>query len=341
MNSSGPRDYSEADSVPSQFGNAILRRVKSWQRFGMKELILLFVLVTEIVIMSLLSEKFFTSYNLFNMTRNFVEIGIVALGMTLIIISAGIDLSVGSMIGMNAMILGLLSTKFGVNIWLACTIVLLIGLFAGLFNGLIISKVRIPPLVVTLATMYVYRGLAYSVSSEKTFSGFPENFYFLGQGYLLGTQVPVQLGIFVILAVLFYVLLHYTGYGRKILFLGNNELCAKFSGVNVDREKLILYTISGMLCALSAIIMASRVASARADLATGLELDVITAVLVGGTSITGGSGSILATVIGLFIIVVLTNGLALAGFSTVTQTIAVGMVLIIAVYINTRSTRAR
>jgi rhamnose transport system permease protein len=309
--------------------------MKNVQKQVNSDFLLLGILVIEIIIMSFMSSRFFTVYNLLNMFRHFVERGIVALVMTFIILTAGIDLSVGSMIGMNAMIFGVLETQIGLNIWIACFIILIIGTCAGAFNGAITTRIGIPPLVVTLATMSMYRGLAYSVSKAKTFSGFSESFAVIGQGTIGNTEVPNQLIIFIGLAILFHIIIKYTSYGRKVYVIGNNDKCALFSGINVNSIKLSLYTISGFLCALSALIMVSRVSAARADLGTGFELDVITAVLVGGTSIRGGKGSISATVLGLLIIVVLTNGLSLAGFSTVIRTIVVGLVLIISVYLRT------
>lgn len=302
------------------------------------DLILVIVLAVEIIVMSLLSNKFFTVYNLLNMTRNFVEIGIVSLSMTFVILTSGIDLSVGSLVGMNAMILGTLSIRSGINIWMAAIIVIAVSVLAGFVNGTVITRIKVPPLVVTLATMSMFRGLAYSVSDAKTFSGFPESFSVLGQGTLFNTKIPVQLLIFAALALVFFVIMKYTRFGRNVYVIGNNEKTALFSGINVNRVKVILYILSGLLCGIASIIMVSRVSAARADLATGFELNVITAVLVGGTSIAGGKGSVGATIIGFFIIIILRNGLSLAGFSTLIQTIFVGVVLILSVYLRTIKT---
>lgn len=299
------------------------------------DLILVVVLAVEIIVMSLLSNKFFTVYNLLNMTRNFVEIGIVSLSMTFVILTSGIDLSVGSLVGMNAMILGTLSIRAGVNIWVAAIVVIAVSVLAGFLNGTVITKIKVPPLVVTLATMSMFRGLAYSVSDAKTFSGFPESFSVLGQGTLFNTNIPVQLLIFAALALVFFIIMKYTRFGRNVYVIGNNEKTAVFSGINVNRVTVILYILSGLLCGIASIIMVSRVSAARADLATGFELDVITAVLVGGTSIAGGKGSVGATILGFFIIIILRNGLSLAGFSTLIQTIFVGVVLILSVYLRT------
>lgn len=297
--------------------------------------ILVIVLAVEIIVMSLLSDKFFSVYNLLNMTRNFVEIGIVSLSMTFVILTSGIDLSVGSLVGMNAMILGTLSIRTGINIWVAALIVIAVSVLAGFLNGTVITRIKVPPLVVTLATMSMFRGLAYSVSDAKTFSGFAESFSVLGRGTLFNTNIPVQLLIFAALALVFFITMKYTRFGRNVYVIGNNEKTALFSGINVNRVKVILYMLSGLLCGIASIIMVSRVSAARADLATGFELDVITAVLVGGTSIAGGKGSVGATILGFFIIIILRNGLSLAGFSTLIQTIFVGVVLILSVYLRT------
>ena len=218
---------------------------------------------------------------------------------------------------------------------MAAIIVIAVSILAGFLNGTVITRIKVPPLVVTLATMSMFRGLAYSVSDAKTFSGFPESFSFLGQGTLFNTNIPVQLLIFAALALVFFITMKYTRFGRNVYVIGNNEKTALFSGINVNRVKVILYIFSGLLCGIASIIMVSRVSAARADLATGFELDVITAVLVGGTSIAGGKGSVGATILGFFIIIILRNGLSLAGFSTLIQTIFVGVVLILSVYLRT------
>lgn len=299
------------------------------------DVVLFLILVILIVVMSSISDLFLTRYNLLNMTRNFIEIGIVALAMTLVILTGGIDLSVGSLVGMNAMLLGVLTIQSGVSIWVAMVIVLLVSAAAGSLNGMVVTRIGVPPLVVTLATMSMFRGLAYSISDARTFSGFPNEFFMLGQGTVFGTDIPVQLPIFIIFAAVFYIIMSFTKFGRHVMVIGNNERCAVFSGINVSRTKLTLYVLSGFLCGIASIIMVSRLSAARADLGTGFELNVITAVLVGGTSITGGKGSMTGTILGFVLIMVLRNGLSLGGYSTVVQTISVGVVLILSVYLRT------
>jgi len=331
----------------SEIGEALIRtrerlNSQAGQESGLprllrsNEFILLVVLVLELGVMALLSNKFLTTYNLLNMTRNFIERGLIALSMTLVIITAGVDLSVGSLTGLCAMAIGVCWGQLGMSIWVACLVAIAIGICAGLLNGTIIARLNIPPIIVTLATLSMFRGLAYSISSAKTFSGFPDAFLLIGQSNIGRTPIPFQLVVFVLFCGVFLVALRYTSFGRKIYILGSNERCALFSGINLRTIKTLVYVFSGLMCGLSAVIMVSRVSATRADLATGLELDVITAVLIGGTNINGGEGMILGTILGLFVIVILTNGLSLAGFSAIAQTIAIGVILILSVYVRTR-----
>jgi len=279
-------------------------------------------------IMAFLSPLFLTASNLLGMTRFFVEIGLIALGMTLVILTAGIDLSVGSMVGLATVVLGLCYRMY-LPIGAAVLLALMAGSGAGLLNGLLISRANIPPLIVTLATLAIYRGLALGISQAEPVRDFPESFSFLGQGYLLG--VPVQFLIFLAFAAGTTLLLGRTSIGRYIYAIGNNEAAARFAGIEVDRLKLFLYTFNGFLSGLAAVIYVSRVSTAKADAGQGYELDVITAVVLGGTSIAGGEGSILGTVLGLVLITTLRNGLTMARFPSEGQAVIIGALLILSV----------
>jgi rhamnose transport system permease protein len=257
--------------------------------------------------------------------------------MTLIIITGGIDLSVGSIMGLVAIMLGVAWYNWGLPLELAIIVALLIGTACGLFNGLFITRVGLPPLITTLATLALFRGLAEGIAQARSVRGYPEWFYIIGQENFLGdlTSIPNQLLIVVLSIIAIGAILAWTPFGRSLYAIGNNETGARFSGLAVDRNKLIIYTLSGFMSGLAAWVYVSRVSTTRSDMGTGIELSAITAVVVGGTSIFGGSGTILGTVLGLALIQLMKNGLALSGAKGDSTTIVVGAILIGAVLLNT------
>jgi rhamnose transport system permease protein len=297
-----------------------------------QEGLLLVILLLIMFVLSRMSEYFLTADNLLALTRLFVEVGLMTLPMTMIIITGGTDLSVGSMFGFTSVMLGVAWQYWGLPLPLAILVALGFGLLCGAFNGLLVTKMRLPPLIVTLATLAIYRGLAFGISQARSVRGWPESFQFWGQGYI--GPFPVQFLIWVVAAIAVALFLGRTALGRYVYAIGNNETGARFSGIPVDRLKLALYALSGFMASLAGIIFVSRVTTTRADAATGLELDVIAAVVLGGTSISGGSGSILGTTLGLLIISLLRNGLTLAGIKGDATVIIIGAVLVLAVWVN-------
>jgi rhamnose transport system permease protein len=297
-----------------------------------QEGLLLVILLLIMFVLSRMSEYFLTADNLLALTRLFVEVGLMTLPMTMIIITGGTDLSVGSMFGFTSVMLGVAWQYWGLPLPLAILVALGFGLLCGAFNGLLVTKMRLPPLIVTLATLAIYRGLAFGISQARSVRGWPESFQFWGQGYI--GPFPVQFLIWVVAAIAVALFLGRTALGRYVYAIGNNETGARFSGIPVDRLKLGLYALSGFMASLAGIIFVSRVTTTRADAATGLELDVIAAVVLGGTSISGGSGSILGTTLGLLIISLLRNGLTLAGIKGDATVIIIGAVLVLAVWVN-------
>lgn len=296
-----------------------------------RELVLLGVLVLIVVVMSQLSPLFLTLGNLLNTSRFFVEIGLVALGMTLIIITGGIDLSVGASLALVSITFGFLFVA-GVPLVVAILIGLAVGVLAGLFNGLFVTLLDLHPLVVTLGTFALFRGLAFGFTDADAVSNFPAWFAYFGQAYV--GPVPGQLFVFVVAVVVMWLVLSRTSFGRYVYAIGHNEEAARFSGVPVRRVKAALYTGTGFLVALAAVIYTSRVSTARADSGLGLELDVISAVVLGGASIYGGKGTIAGTVLGVLIIATLRNGLVLAGVPSTWQLFLLGLLLIVAVFFN-------
>lgn len=277
-----------------------------------------------------ISPYFLNVENLFDMTFNFMEKGLMALSMTMIIITGGIDLSVASTLAMTSATMGLLF-KHGMPIGLGAIIGLLVGAFGGCLNGVMITKIKLPPLVVTLGTYALYRGLTFAMLGDFPVKGYPAWFTYFGQGDLPGTQIPVPLVIFAIGAILYALLLHKTSFGRKVFALGNNEAACRYAGIHVDRVKIAIYTLSGVMAALAALVMAARFGSTRTDVATGYEMPVITAVVLGGTEIAGGKGTMLGTILAVFLLGIIEWGMSLKMVPGQVQQIVSGAVLIIAI----------
>jgi rhamnose transport system permease protein len=289
------------------------------------------LVVVALIVLAFLSDRFFTADNLLNQGRLMSEVGLVALAMTFVIVTGGIDLSVGSILGMTAILLGVFWYNVGLPLPVAIVAALACGTLAGLGNGLIITRFGVPPLIATLATLALYRGLAEGISQARSVRGYPEWFFILGQGEVAG--VPVQLWLLGLATALAAFILARTPFGRATYAIGANETAARFSGIRVDATKLWIYTAAGFLSALAAVVFVSRVTTTRSDMGTGLELDVITGVVLGGTSIFGGRGTVLGTALGLVLIQALKNGLALAGVKGDGTIGVIGIVLIAAILI--------
>ena len=296
------------------------------------ETILFLVVIVALVILSIQAEQFATIDNLLNQGRFLTEVSLVALIMTFVIVTGGIDLSVGSILGLSAIVLGVAWKKLGLPLPIAILVALSVGTLAGLFNGFIITRFKVPPLIATLATLALYRGLAEGISQARSIRGYPEWFFVLGQGEFFG--IPTQLWIVVFFTLLTGFILTYTTWGRATYAIGANETAARFSGIAVDKTKLFIYAASGFAASLAAIIFVSRVSTTRSDMGMGLELDAITAVVLGGTSIFGGKGTIVGTFFGLILIQILKNGLSLAGVKSDGTYIAIGLVLILTLLIS-------
>ena len=296
------------------------------------ESILAVLLVLALAVLAMQSDRFFTVDNLLNQGRLMAEVGLVALAMTFVIVSAGIDLSVGSILGLVAILLGVFWQKLGLPLPVAMGLGVAVGGIAGLVNGIIITRFRVPPLIATLATLALYRGLAEGISQARSVRGYPEWFFVLGQGEVLG--VPTQLWIFLACAVVAAIVLGMSTFGRATYVTGANAVAARFSGIPVDRTILLIYTASGLIAGLAAVIFVSRVSTTRSDMGTGLELDVITAVVLGGTSIFGGRGTIIGTLLGLVLMQALKNGLALAGVKGDGTIVVIGLILIATIIIS-------
>ena len=296
----------------------------------MRNLILILLLGAVGIAMGFLSPEFRSPDNLLDLSRHIAEVGIISCGMTLIIMTAGIDLSVGSLLGLCGIVFGYSYQAWGVLP--AFSLAFLVGLAGGLLNGAVIAAMGLPPLIVTLATMALFRGIAYIISHAVPVSEFPEWFAIIGQGNIAG--LPAQLVIWFIVVLVCIMLVSRTVLGRFAAATGNNERAAVVAALPVARIKLAVYALTGLLAAVAAIVFTSRVSTAKADAGEGLELEVITSVVLGGTSINGGRGTIIGTFLGVLILGILRNGLILAGITPYWQMMFAGSVLILTAYLN-------
>jgi len=297
-----------------------------------QEGVLFLIMLASVLFLATRTDKFLTVDNLLQQGRFMAEVGLIAIPMTYIIITGGIDLSVGSILGLTAIVLGWTWQELGFPLELAIITGIISGTVAGFVNGLFIVRVGVPPLIMTLATLALYRGLAEGISEARSARGYPEWFFQLGQGELLG--IPTQLWLLIIAVIIFAIVLARTRLGRALYAIGNNETGARFSGLTVNRHLLFIYTFSGFMSAVAGYIFVSRVSTTRSDMGTGIELDVIAAVVLGGTSIFGGAGSIPGTIIGVMLIQLLKNGLVLTGVTSDATIVVIGSVLIFAILVN-------
>jgi rhamnose transport system permease protein len=286
-----------------------LSRLRPFFRF---ETLLTIVLLAQILVFSKTGSNFATRDNLFEVLRLSTEIGLLAMAMTPIILTGGIDLSVGSLLGLCAIMFGKLWRDAGMPPFAAAVSTLVIGAAAGGLNALLITRLNLPPLIVTLGSFSLFRGLAEAITrGVENFTTFPRTFLFLGQGYLFG-GIPTQVPILAAVAVLFWLLVHRTTFGRTFRAIGFAPEGALYAGVPVRKRIAMVYVLAGFVSALAALIYVARVGQAKADAGTGYELLAITAVVLGGASIFGGTGTIAGTLLGVAVLAVLKIGLTLS-----------------------------
>jgi len=297
-----------------------------------KEISVLIAFAALVVIFSILSPFFLTLRNVMNIFLYTAVIGICATGMTMIIISGGLDISVGSMVGLTGMVSGLVVANTG-NVFLAVALGLLTGLICGTINGLVITRLKIVPIIATLAFMSIYRGTALLTTNGQSQLIASDGFKAIGRGYIAEIVPYCVVMMFVIFIIGGYIL-KFTPFGRKIYSIGGNAEASRLAGINVKNTRLAVYMICGTLTGFSGILTASQTGAAIPSAGSGLEMDVIGSVVLGGVSITGGKGSIIGTFLGVMILATLSNGLTLLNVQSFWQTIAKGIVLVIAVYID-------
>ncbi len=273
------------------------------------ETVLLLVLIAEVIFFQSVGRNFGTPANVANIVRQSVEIGLLALALTPIILTGGIDLSVGSLLGLCAVVFGMLWKEAGVDPWFAALGAVIAGALGGGLNATLITRFRLPPLIVTLGTFSLFRGLAEALTGGTVaYTGFPASFLALGNGFWLG--VPAQAWVFLAVALWIWLLVHRTTLGRSFRAIGFAPEGARYAGLPVERRLALAYVQAGAIAGLAAVVFVSRVTEARANAGTGYELAAITAVVLGGTSIFGGIGSVHGTLLGVAAVAVLANGLS-------------------------------
>ena len=272
------------------------------------ETVLLLVIVLEVVLFNALGQRFLTGGNVSNIFRHSVEIGLLALAMTPVILTGGIDLSVGSMMGLCAVLFGMMVNTLGLDPWLAGGIAITIGAIGGGLNAVLITRLNLPPLIVTLGTFSLFRGLAEALTKGSVaYSQFPPSFLALGNSNTAG--IPTQVWIFLAVATAIWLLVHHTSMGRSFRAIGFSAEGARYAGIPVARNTSVAYIIAGAIAGLAAVILVSRLGEARANAGIGYELLAVTAVVLGGVSIFGGSGTVAGTLLGWVSLAILNNGL--------------------------------
>ncbi|MFK7870348.1 MAG: ABC transporter permease [Roseobacter sp.] len=306
--------------IPDRLRSPLEQRLKSW------ETLLLLVAIGIFVANSFASPYFLNAWNLSDATFNFTEKAMIAFAMALLIISGEIDLSVASIIALASTAMGA-AVQMGVGTPGLVLIGLGVGLLCGAFNGILVTRMGLPSIVVTIGTMSLFRGISYIVLGDQAFRGYPESFSWFGQGYVWWV-ISFEFVLFATIAVIYGVLLHKTNFGRAVYAIGNNATGAMFSGIRVQRVKFILFLLTGLMSGVAAICLTARLGSTRPSIATGWELEIVTMVVLGGVSILGGSGTIVGVVIAAFVMGLVTFGLGLLNVPGIVMSIVIGALLI-------------
>ena len=305
--------------IPDRLQSPIQRDLKSW------ETLLLAVAVAIFIANSFASPYFLNAWNLSDATFNFTEKAMIAFAMALLIISGEIDLSVASMIALASTAMGA-AVQAGFGTPVLILVGLGTGVICGAFNGILVTRMGLPSIVVTIGTMSLFRGISYIVLGDQAYRGYPSDFTFFGQGYIWWV-ISFEFVLFLIIAIIYGIILHKTNFGRAVFAIGNNPTGALFSGIRVQRVKFILFLLTGFMSGIAAICLTSRLGSTRPSIAFGWELEIITMVVLGGVNILGGSGSIPGVVIAAFVMGLVTFGLGLLNVPGIVMSIVIGALL--------------
>jgi ribose transport system permease protein len=298
----------------------------------MKKNVPFLILLSLLILFSFMAPNFMTFGNLRILIRQVSFSGIAAVGLMFVMISGGIDLSIGSQVVLTNVLLAIMMVYGKMEPVVAIPLILGVGLLLGAINGLLSITLKIHPLIITLGTAAIYKGIGYIINASRNIMGFPDSFRWLGQGYVGGIPVPVI--VWVIVALIGAFVLNKTYFGRRVFALGGNEEAARLAGVRISRMKVFLFMICGFTAAITSVLLLSRVFAGQTVTGQGLEFDCLTAALLGGVSFKGGEGSVFGLVVGILIIGVLNNAMQLASFPDFSQTVVKGAVLLIAVAID-------
>ncbi|WP_420026483.1 ABC transporter permease [Fuscovulum ytuae] len=309
-----------ARAIPDRLQSPFARALRSW------ETILLVVLLAVCLTNSFLSPYFLNAWNLSDATFNFTEKALIAFAMAMLIIAGDIDLSVASIIALASTAMGLVMTM-GAGVPVIVLTGIVTGLICGAINGVLVAGLGLPSIVVTIGTMSLFRGVAFVVLGDKAFTGYPKEFAYFGQGYVWWV-ISFELVLFAVAAVIYWALLHRTGFGRAVYAIGNNATAARFSGIRVDRVRFVLFLLTGMMSGIAAVCLTSRLGSTRPSIATGWELEIVTMVVLGGVNILGGSGRITGVVLAALIMGMVTFGFGLLNVPGIVMSIFLGLLLI-------------
>lgn len=304
------------------------------KKFNLGETGILLTLIFMIIFFSIVTKSFFSANNFANITRQISIVGICSVGMTMVILTGGIDLSIGSLIGVTSAVAAIMM-RAGLPIILCVLASLALGILIGAFNATCINYLEIPPMITTLATMISLRGAVYLVTGGMPVYGLPESFKVLGQGSI--GLIPISMIIMVLVFVIGYIVLNKTVFGRRIYGIGGNIETARLSGVNVKREIYKIYMLVGAFGSLAGLILMSRVNSGQPSAGDGYEMDIITAVVLGGVSVSGGEGKITKVIVGVVFMGVLTNGMMMMNINEYWQRVVKGIVLLVAVALDIRT----
>ena len=317
---SAPSQTLAGRQIPDRLQSPFKRALKSW------EALLVLVALAIFAANALASPYFLDPWNLSDASFNFTEKALIAFAMALLIIAGEIDLSVAAIIALSSTVMGA-AMVLGAPVWALVALGLGTGLACGAFNGVLVAGFGLPSIVVTIGTMSLFRGISYIALGDGAYTGYPEAFGWFGQGYVWSV-FSFEFVLMMAMAMVFYTLLHRTNFGRLVYVIGNNATAARFSGVQVDRVRFILFLLTGLMSGLAAVCLTSRLGSTRPSIATGFELEVVTMVVLGGVSILGGSGTIIGVVIAAFVMGLVTFGLGLLNVPGIVMSIIVGALLI-------------
>ena len=306
--------------IPDRLSNGFSRAFKSW------ETLLFAVAVAIFIVNSFASPYFLDPWNLSDATFNFTEKAMIAFAMAILIVAGEIDLSVASIIALASTAMGL-AMEAGVGVPGLVGVGIVTGLACGAVNGVLVAGMGLPSIVVTIGTMSLFRGISYIVLGDKAFTGYPPEFAYFGQGYVVWV-FSFELVLFAVMALVFWALLHRTNFGRSVYAIGNNPTAALFSGIRVDRVRFILFLLTGLMSGIAAVCLTSRLGSTRPSIATGWELEVVTMVVLGGVNILGGSGTIPGVVLAAFVMGLVTFGFGLLNVPGIVMSIFIGILLI-------------